>query len=298
MRILVTGATGHIGSRIIDHLLGRADVSIFMRDARALSDGVRSRVQVHTGAMEDAAALKSATAGVDAMFFMVPPNMKVTNWSAWMNEVGANGAEAAKANHVGQVVLLSSVGAERQSLGPITFLGHVETIFRAIVPNLTILRPAYFMENLLQSVGSVRDASTMFNVFSPEWRFPMIATRDIAAFAAKRLLDSKWSGQSVQGLHGPADVSMPDAGKAIGAALGKTVEYVTVPYDAAAAAMRSFGLSDAVVAGYMEMNRGMATLGLKLVTEADAPQAATTTSITEFARAVFAPAVLGEPVGA
>ena len=246
MRVLVTTPTGHIGKRVIQRLMGHAEIAVFVRNPARLS----TNVTVHTGNLEDAAALTRAATGADAMLLIIPPNLTVTDWGAWMHQVASNGAQAIRANHVRRVIFLSSFGAQRPGLGPITLLGKAESVIREAAPNLTILRSAYFMENLLSSVPTVRDANAVYNVFAPDFQFPMIATRDVADVAAERLLDTTWSGQSIRG---------------------------------------AAGMSEAVVNGYGEMLRGLATTGV--AAEPRSPETTTPTTIDEFARTVFAPAV-------
>jgi hypothetical protein len=91
---------------------------------------------------------------------------------------------------------------------------------------------------------------------------------------------------------------MPDVARAIGAALGKTVTYVTVPLDVALNGMRAHGLSEAVVTAYGAMMQGMATLGPKVSAEPRTAETTTPTTIEVFARTIFAPAVTAVPTGA
>jgi uncharacterized protein YbjT (DUF2867 family) len=288
MRVLVTTPTGHIGSRVIHRLTGRADISVLARDASKVS---ASNVTVHTGALEDAAALTRAAAGVQAMLFIIPPTYSTTDWGAWMHQIAVSAAQAIRASEVSRVVMVSSFGAQLPDLGPITLLGKEEQVIRAAAPNLTILRAGAFMENLLQSVPTVRDQSTIYGVYAPDTLLPMIATHDIADVAAARLLDATWTGQSIRGLQGPADISYPDAARAIGAALNRQVNYVQAPVEVAMAGMRAAGMSEAVVKGYGAMLRGLATLGYKAAAEPRSPETTTPTTIDEFARAIFAPAL-------
>jgi uncharacterized protein YbjT (DUF2867 family) len=205
--------------------------------------------------------------------------------------LASNAQQAIRSSGIARVVLLSSFGAELPDLGPITFLGQAETVIRSAAPNLTILRATYFMENLLTSVPTVRDAGTVYNVFAPEMPIPMIATRDVADVAAERLLDATWSGQSIRGLQGPADITFTDVARAIGTALGRAVKYVQAPVEVAEGGMRAAGMSEAVVAGYGAMLRGISMLGRKVAAEPRSPESTTPTTIDEFARTVFAPAV-------
>lgn len=289
MRILVTTPTGHVGTRVVERLIGHADVAVFVRNPARLSS---KQVTVHTGDLEDAAALTKAAAGAQAMFFIIPPKPTVTNWDAFMHQVASNAAQAIHANGVGHVVFISSFGAQLPNLGPISMLGKAEETLRGAAPNLTILRAAFYMENLLSSVPTVRDASTVYNVFAPDFQIPMIATRDIGDVAAARLLDSSWSGQSIRGLQGPADVTFIDVTRAIGQALNRTVNYVQAPVEVAEGGMRAAGMSDAVASGYGEMFRGMIKLGgRQMAAEPRTAETTTPTTIDEFARTVFAPAV-------
>jgi uncharacterized protein YbjT (DUF2867 family) len=288
MRVLVTTPTGHIGRRVIQRLAGRAEISVFARDASKVS---ASNVTVHTGALEDVAALTQAATGAQAMLLVIPPTYSATDWGAWMHQIAVNAAQAIRASGVSRVVMVSSFGAQLSDLGPITLLGKEEQVIRGAAPHLTILRAGAFMENLLTSVPTVRDQSTIYSVYAPDTLLPMIATRDIGDVAATRLLDTTWTGQSIRGLQGPADISYPDAARAIGAALVRTVNYVQAPVEVAMAGMRAAGMSEAVVTGYGAMLRGLATLGYKAAAEPRSPDTTTPTTIDEFARTVFAPAV-------
>ncbi len=120
----------------------------------------------------------------------------------------------------------------------------------------------------------------------------MVATRDVGDAAAERLLDLSWSGQSIRGLQGPADITFMDVTRAIGQALNRPITYVQATVDMAEGGMRAAGLSEAVATGYGEMLRGMIKLGGRgLAAEPRSRESTTPTTIDEFARTVFAPAV-------
>jgi uncharacterized protein YbjT (DUF2867 family) len=291
MRIVVTGPTGHIGSRVVERLLAaKADVTVFVRDAKKLADNVRSRVRVETGELEDADAVTRAFKGAERAFVLVPPNMTASDWPEWMRRVGRHYAEAIAVNNIRHAVMISSYGAGQPGLGPITWLGDVEESIQAVAPNATILRCGYFMENLLQFVPTLRESSVMYNPLPPTVGEPMVATRDIGDVAAATLLDRTWSGQRVIGVLGPADVSMTEAATIIGRAIGRQVTYVQVPVEAAVDAMRKMGLSEGVAKGYGEMLRGVSTPGIGA--EPRTAETPTPTALEEFARTVIRPAVL------
>jgi uncharacterized protein YbjT (DUF2867 family) len=291
MRIVVTTPTGHIGSRVVERLLAaKADVTVFVRDAKKLADTVRSRVRVETGELEDPDAVVRAFKGAERAFVLVPPNGTATDWPEWMRRVGRHCAEAIAVNKISHAVLISSFGAGQPRLGPITWLADVEESIQAAAPNALILRCGYFMENLLQFVPTLRASSVMYNPLPPAVGQPMVATHDIGDVAASKLLDRTWSGQRIIGVLGPADVTMAEAATIIGRAIGRQVTYVQVPVEAAVDAMIKMGLSEGVATGYGDMLRGLSTPGIG--GEPRTPETPTPTTLEEFARTVIRPAVL------
>ncbi|HEY0780163.1 MAG TPA: NAD(P)H-binding protein [Gemmatirosa sp.] len=288
--ILVTTPTGHIGSRVVNQLLAAgATVRVFVRDPARLADDVRDRVDARTGTLEDVATLTDALRGADAAFFLVPPNMTADDWPAFYREIGHNMAEAARAAGVHRAVFLSSLGAHRPDLGPVTAAGKVEEILKPVIRDLAILRPGYFFENAFGTIGTIAQTGSTFGAQPGDLAFPQVATRDIGDVAARWLLDASWSGQPIVGIHGPRDLSLAEQARLIGEAIGREVRYVEVPADAIAEAMRGMGMSPSVVASYREMITGYAASRYERP-EARTPETTTPTEFADWARTTLRPA--------
>lgn len=300
--ILVTTPTGHIGARVVDQLLadGTHTVRVLARDPARLAPAVRERADVRVGALDDGSALGDALAGVDTFFLLIPPPAPdVPDFRAWQYGIGERAARALADAGAPRTVFLSSSGAHRADVGPVSTLGEVERRLAAVAPDLTVLRPGYFFENTLNALGTIASQGAIYGPYDPDLAFPQIATRDIGDAAARRLLDAGWRGQSTAALHGPRDLSMRELAARAAEAVGRPVRYVQVPVDAVAAAMREAGAGASFVAEYAKMMSGFAASRF----EHPEPRTAATTTPTEFAawaREVLAPAVAGAaaPAGA
>ncbi len=288
--ILVTTPTGHIGARVVSQLLDAgATVRVFVRDPARLADDVRPRVDARVGTLEDVGALTDALRGADAAFFLVPPNMTSDDWRGFIRQIGRNMAAAAHAAGVRRAVLLSSIGAHRTDLGPVSGLGEVEAILEPAIPDLAILRPGYFFENSFAALGTVPQTGSVFGAQPGDLAFPQVATRDIGDVATRWLLDSSWTGQPIIGIHGPRDLSMDEQARLIGNAIGRDVRFAEVPVDVIADAMRGMGMSADVVASYREMIAGFAASRYEHP-EPRTPESTTPTEFGDWARAVLRPA--------
>ncbi len=148
--------------------------------------------------------------------------------------------------------------------------------------NVLHLRPAYFMENLAFTLEPIRSMGIVGSPLRSDVVLPMVATKDIAAAAARRLLALDFTGSAFQELQGERDLTMAEVTFAVAAATGKDLKYVQFPYAAAEAAMVGAGLSADTAAQMVEMYKGFNDGQLRAVTKR-AGASTTGTSIEAFA---------------
>jgi len=86
---------------------------------------------------------------------------------------------------------LSSYGAHvLKGTGPVTGLHSSEQKLNAVGGlNVLHLRAAYFMENNLAAIGMIREMGIFGYALLPELKLPMMTTRDVGDYAARRVLD-------------------------------------------------------------------------------------------------------------
>ncbi|WP_298863823.1 SDR family oxidoreductase [uncultured Microbacterium sp.] len=110
-RVLVTGATGYIGGRLVPQLLDAGhDVSVFVRSAWKLRDVPwRSRVKVFSGDLADQIAARRAMTGIEVAFHLVHSMSSGRGFRALEREGARTFADAAAASGVRRVVYLGGL---------------------------------------------------------------------------------------------------------------------------------------------------------------------------------------------
>ncbi len=290
---VVTGATGHVGSVVAERLLGaKKRVRVVGRSADRLAAHAARGAEAAAGSLEDLSFLARAFQGAGAVFAMIPPNFAVKGFRAWQDEVAGVLGAAVEAAKVGHVVTLSSVGAHvGRGNGPIAGLHTLEARMSRVAGLAALhLRPGFFFENNLATIGLVKAMGRNAAALRPDLEMPHVATRDIGEVAARRLAALDFRGQGVLELHGQRDLTMVQVTAALGKAVGKPdLAYVQLPYPEAKKGLTGAGFPEEMADLYMEMSRGF-NEGLVKPTQPRSAATTTPTSIEWFAENVFAPA--------
>lgn len=282
---VITGATGHTGRVIVEKLLAEGKpVRAVARSAEHLKPLAAKGAEPFVGSLEDT-AMARAFSGAEAVYTLVPTPLTAPDVRASQNRVGEALATAIAKARVPFVVNLSSVGAQlSEKVGPVTGLHDVEQrLNRLEGVNVLHLRPAFFMENLMMNIPMIKNMGINGTPMKGDVVTPMIATKDIAAEAAERLLRLDFKGKSVKELLGPRELTMTEATAILGRAIGKpSLPYVQFPYGDAEKAMIGMGLSPDVARGYIEMYRAFND-GIMKPTEQRSAKNTTPTSFEAFA---------------
>lgn len=293
--IAITGATGRTGRRVAEVLLEKGEkVRAIGRDAGRLAPLTRLGAEPFVGRVEDVASLSSAFEGADAVYLVLPEDVSQTDLRAHQDRISDCYAAAVAKSGVPFVVNLSSMGAQHAAgTGPIVGLHNQEQKLNGIGGlNVLHIRAAYFMDNLFMSMATLRETGTLPGGIPGDMQMPWIATRDIGAYAAGRLVARDFAGSSVQELHGHRDVSMNEAAGVVGKAVGRPdIKYVQIPGPILGAALAQMGLPLKTAELIVEMWEG-AKAGLMQPQEQRSPRNTTPTPLEAFVAEVFAPAFL------
>ena len=260
MKIAITAPTGNIGRKLVKILLdlGGHELVLLTRSPHKLSKYQMPGATIAAGDLTDAEYIRHATEGVDSFFWLIPADSAAQDFRVYQNELTQNAAMAARANAIPHVVLVSSIGAQYdQGTGLIGGLHDTEKTFRDIVAGLTILRPAFFMENFIPMLQGTKKVHTLHLPVSGKTQIPMIATRDIAPVAAKALAHPTPEKPRVFELLGPRDYSFDEAAEIIGKAIHCKLKHIKVKDDETIASLLSAGFSDDAANMYIEMFHGI-----------------------------------------
>jgi uncharacterized protein YbjT (DUF2867 family) len=241
--ILITGATGTIGSEVLKLLAERGER---VRAVTRSPDRLPPDLDVVRADFDDPDTLGLAMTGVDALFLLTAPAKPTPD-----HDLAA--LDAATRAGVGTVVKLSAIGTG-ETIGGRTVGGWHLAAERAVQDSgmaWTVLRPSSFASNFLRFAQPIAAGGPVPNM-TGDARQGVVDPRDVAAVAVEALTTSDHKGQTYA-LTGPEALSVPDQAAILAAALGRAVETVDVPADAARADILGHGMDasavDAVLTG-------------------------------------------------
>ena len=298
---VVIGATGHTGSIVAEKLLAKGEkVRVVGRDERRLERYKQRGAEAFVGDVTDASAMARAFSGAEAAYVMVPPNLSSPNVLAYEERVDNALAAALENNGVRHAVALSSFGADKSDrTGVVLGLHSLERKLEGIPGlNVLFLRAGYFMENLLPQVGIIQSIGNMAGPVRPDLALPMIASRDIGAFAAEALGKRDFQGKQKRELLGARDVTCTQVAKVVGAAISKPdLSYQQVPGAQLKPALTQMGMSPNMADLLLEMSEALNSGHMRAL-EPRSAQNTTLTTIETFVAEVFVPAYRTKAAGA
>ena len=247
------------GKKVTEALLKAGEkVRALGRSETKLAELTSAGAEVLTGDAADAAFLAKAFRGADAVYTLLPADLRAPDFRAEQDRQGEAIAQAIRDSGVRYVVALSSLGADlTEGTGPIAGLHAQEERLKQLEgTNVLLLRPASFFENFYLMLGLIKHQGINADSVAPDLAIPMVATRDIAEVAAKALAARDWKGVVVRELLGPRDLTYAEATRILGERIGKPdLKYVQFPYADMARTLVRAGFSESFAGLYVEMTR-------------------------------------------
>jgi len=257
--ILVTGASGTVGSEVLKQLAMKGEK---IRALVRIEDHGRkirhTGAEIFAGDLENPDDLIAPFDGVDKVFLSTPahPNQL---------ERERNAIDAAKESGVRHLVKLSIMGADPDSphhLGRIH--GSIEKLVEASGIPWTHLRPQFHMQHLFMYARPIRNTGSFFAPMRNN-RIGMVHVRDIARVAVTVLTENGHAFKKYE-ITGPKAVTFGDFAAKLSELTGEDISYVDIPLRTAKNGMLELGISEWYADALLEMFQSYSDGGASRVT--------------------------------
>lgn len=247
--VLVTGATGNVGHQVVQLLLKEGNYRVMagvrnLEKAKYLEDEGAHLVEMN---LNDEASVDRAVAGADRVFLLTPfDESQVLQ--------GARVVAAAEAAKIKRIVNMAAIGTESEPGITLTRMHRsIELSVAGSQIDYVLLRPNGFMQNFERYAGSIKSGGVFYEPLG-DAKVSFIDTADIAACAVRAISEpsDQFSGHAYE-LTGPEALSDEDVANILSDVLEKDVEFMNIPDQAAADAMRGMGMPNLLVSALIEL---------------------------------------------
>lgn len=242
--ILVTGATGQLGSATINFLLKKlppSQVAALVRDESKAADLVKNGVAIRVGNYDDTASLDRAMQGMDKVLLIAGTDEE--------NRVQQhkNVVDAAQKAGVPFIAYTSRTLKDRSTMANQLMEGHFQTEEYIVASGLTyaLFRNVLYMDAIPQFVGpTVFD--TGIHLPAGQGKVPFALRAEMGEAMANALVAGS-KGSRVYQLTGSEVYSFADIAAALTGLSGKRVQYTPVEPSAFATQLQGRGVPDVIV---------------------------------------------------
>ena len=217
--ILITGATGRTGRRVVEHLLAaHQPIRVIVRDQEKAQRLLPSGVEIFEGDLSDRDLVRSAVDGTRSVMLLSPV-------APAQVELQGNVVQAALATTRPYVVKISGLGTAVDSYVD-SGRWHAETERQIETSGLsyTFLRPLFFMQNLAFLLDSARSKGVI-RAGVGDAGIAMVDVEDVAEVVARLLIDRELLVNQAVTLTGSESVTYHDVARTLAEVLGHEVRY-------------------------------------------------------------------------
>jgi len=221
--ILITGATGTNRKEVVKQLSDRSvRIRVMIRPSGKKTRLPDTGVESVIADFDDVNSLEIALAGVEKAFLLAPSTVaQVTRET--------NFIRAAKRAQVRHIVKFSILGADPASPSRLMRRhGQTEKVLEDSGIAFTMLRPSYFMQNLLWYVNDIRSQGVFYSSLPATCKHGHVDARDNGAVASSALTEGGHEGK-IYRITGPDALSYQEVADILSRTIGKNVRYDSSP---------------------------------------------------------------------
>ena len=248
--ILITGATGTVGSEVVKQLSAKGENIIVKAAARSATDNTfenLNRVQVVQLDYDKPDSLAVALKGVDKLFLLTP-------FQSNMVDLTSNLVSEAKKAEVKYIAKQSVMGADAEpGITPGRLHRQAEKIIEESGIPFTFLRPNFFMQNFVNYYGNLIRSQGAFYTPAGDAKVSFVDVRDIAAVAVKSLINDNQQKGRAYNITGGEALSYGQAAEILSKAVGKKINYVNVTDQDARNGMKDMSMDEWTIKSMIEL---------------------------------------------
>ncbi len=220
--ILITGATGNIGTLITEELRNEESIRLFaaVRDVERAEEILNGRVSHNIRLLdfEDTRTYAPALEDIDTIFLLRPPQL------AAVNKYFLPFLEEAREKDINEIVFLSVQGVEKSRIIP---HHKIEDMVISLGFDFVFIRPGYFMQNLTTVL--LGDIVNNNRIFLParDGMFNWVDLADIAKISALVLREFDRHRNSVYTLTGSENMNFSHVADLLSEKLGREISYIS-----------------------------------------------------------------------
>ncbi|VWX38401.1 SDR family oxidoreductase [Exiguobacterium oxidotolerans] len=252
MKLLITGATGKLGTKIVDHLLRRInadDLVVSVRNVEKAEDLKARGVEVRHGDFDLPKTLATAFAGIDRLLIISTDGEETTRIRQHTAAI-----EAAQAAGIGLIAYTSIANAQASQ----NFLARTHQVTERLIEQTGIpyvfFRNNWYLENEMATIDAVRDGADWLTA-AGDGKVGWALQDDYAEAIATVLTTDE--PKAIYELSGPL-LTQTEIAQALGAVLARPVAVQQVDLAMYADIMKQAGLPDFLIPMLISIQEGIA----------------------------------------
>ena len=240
--ILVTGATGTVGSEVVKQLSRDASGYNIKAGVHSIENAKRvqqyDRVRAVQIDYDKQEGLETAFKDVDKLFLLTHPSPKtVEHESNLVTEAKKSGIK----HIVKQSIMRADLGADVEAM---RLHRQTEKLIEESGIPYTFIRPNEFMQGFINFQGTTIKNNNAFYIPAEDAKVSIVDARDIAAVAVQALINGDKHYDKTYMITGPEALSYHRAAEILSNATGKKIDYVNISEEETRAALKETGMDD------------------------------------------------------
>ena len=266
-KLLVTGASGHFGQLVLNHLVNTLNIPAnrivaASRSVEKLADWAKQGVETRAVDFEQSSTFAAAFAGIERALLISTDALDKPGRRLAQHQNAIQGLEAAGVQHL---VYTSAPNPDNSPLliAP-DHAGTEKALASSQIPSWTILRNHWYFENLFASLPSAIAMGQWFAADDNQGNADI--SRSDLALAAAVALSNNSAEKNTYTLSGAESLTKQDMAAVVSAVINKPIEVVQVPLEGLVQGMVGAGMPEAIARVYASFDTNTAAGKVATVT--------------------------------